>query len=179
VAVRIRLQEGEHILFKGKPEGKILVVWLFTKVIPLSLIITIPLYPVTLVLFLSEFIFMSYLLGLVISTLVFTSVFFYYSALKETFMYYITNQRCILEGGIIIKRKRNVPFYKITDVEITQHILVRLFGLYSLRIFTSGTAGLGRSAFEQAEIVFFGLRDAETPANVIQGVLKKYKATGD
>jgi uncharacterized membrane protein YdbT with pleckstrin-like domain len=103
----------------------------------------------------------------------------YYAKLKGTFQYCITNQRCIFEGGIIIRRKRSVPYHKITDVEINQNIIERGLGISSLKVFTPGTGSAGMPGFEKAEIAFYGLKDAEMPANIIQNILKKYKATGE
>lgn len=32
--MRVKLQEGEQILFEGKPENRIFIMWIFTKIIP-------------------------------------------------------------------------------------------------------------------------------------------------
>lgn len=173
----IKLQEGEQILFEGKPERRIVIVWILQMMLPVIFIVL-------------GWVMIAFTLGehKLWTTLIFASVFyfmilvifsFYFRSLRKTFHYYITNQRCIFEGGIIVKRTRNVPFHKITDVEINQNIIERFFGLCSLKVFTPGTGSAGVSGIEQAEIRFSGLKEAETPADIIQGILKKYKATGE
>ena len=187
--MEIKLQEGEEILFKGTAEEKIFTMWIFTKVIPVCLIVAFIIFQLTLVF--GGLFFCSvrgqkeppfYLLPplfIFLIHLTFILAMAYYQRLKETYKYYVTNQRCIFEGGIVVRRLRNVPFYKITDVEINQNIIERMLGIFSLKIFTAGTASLGSPGFERAEIVFWGLKDAETPAGIIQGILRKYKATGE
>jgi len=187
--MQIKLQEGEQILFEGRAEGKIFFMWIFTKVIPVCLIISFIILWCTL--FFGGIFSCAikghkepplYLLPPLLKLfipLAFIAALFYYKALKKTYLYYITNQRCIFEGGIFVRRIRSVPYYKITDVEINQNIIERFIGLYSLKIFTPGTGSVGVPGFEKAEIIFYGLKDAETAANIIQGVLKQYKATGE
>ena len=85
----------------------------------------------------------------------------------------------IFDGGIFIKRTRNVHYHKITDVEVNQNILEQMVGLFSLKIFTPGTASMGTPGFDWAEITFLGLKDAETPAQIINNKLKEFKATGE
>lgn len=186
----IKLQEGEQILFKGRPEKRIFMMWIFTKVIPHCIyvsFISFWLFTVLWIFFVvipsgqKRIPFPVHLLYTIIFVAPIWSIIFlfYYKALKETFRYYITNQRCIFEGGIIVRRRRNVPYHKITDVEINQNIIERILGIYSLKVFTPGTGSVGMSGFEKAEIVFYGLNDAETPARIIQDILRKYKATGE
>ncbi len=79
----------------------------------------------------------------------------------------------------MVKRLRNVPYHKITDVEINQNIAERILSIYSLKIFTPGTGSVGMPGFEKAEITFYGIKDAESPAQIIQETLKKYRATGE
>jgi len=187
----IKLQESEQVLFEGKPEPKLFFVWIFTKVIPACFIATFFIIWCTLFfggLFAcamrgakeaNYFPFFILIRAAFILPIIFGAAYFYYRALLKTFHYAVTNQRCIFEGGIMIRRLRSVPFYKITDLEINQNIVERMLGIYSLKIFTAGTASLGAPGLEKAEIVFFGLTDAETPSGIIQNILKKYKATGE
>ncbi len=74
-----------------------------------------------------------------------------------------------------------MPYHKITDVESSQNIIERIIGISSLKIFTPGTASLPTSPFggERAEIMFVGLVDNETPANTINEIVIKFKATAE
>ncbi|MFH1621853.1 MAG: PH domain-containing protein [Candidatus Omnitrophota bacterium] len=187
--MNIRLREGEQILFEARPEKKIFVMWILTKVIPTCIFASFFIIWVTLLfggiffcaikgnkeppfyLLLPLFIFFL--------PLIFMLATFYYKELRKTYRYVVTNQRCIFEGGIVVRRLRNVPYHKITDVEINQNIIERVLGIFSLKIFTPGTGAVGMPGFEKAEIVFYGLKDAESPAGIIQDILKQYKATGE
>ncbi len=116
---------------------------------------------------------------IVVVPMAFVLTLIYYGYLRRTFRYVITDQRCIFTGGIFIRRQRSVPFHKITDVEINQNFFENWLGISSLKIFTPGTGSVGMPGFEKAEIVFVGLKDSEAPASIIQGMLKKFKATGE
>lgn len=101
--------------------------------------------------------------------------------LRKTYVYYITNQRCVFHGGIIRRIERSVPYHKITDVEASQNIVERVLGISSVNIFTPGTASMMAPAFggQRAEISFVGLKDNETPAETINKILRKYRSTGE
>lgn len=188
--MKLNLQEGEELLFEGKPENRIFLMWIFTKTIPVSLFVSFIVF--YLLMFLWLFLvamptgrrnipFPFHLLRTVVvmAPCWFVLLLIYYRNLKNTFHYYITNQRCVFEGGIIVSRLRSVPYHKVTDVEINQNIIERMIGLCSLKVFTPGTGSVGMPGFEKAEIIFYGLKDAQTPANIIQGIVRKYKATGE
>jgi len=188
--MNIKLQEAENILFEGKPENKIFAMWFFTKVIPGCIIASFITFFASMFLWTffvampagkEDIPFPAHILKIVftLAPVWFVILLFYYYKLKDTFQYCITNQRCVFSGGIMVKRSRNVPYHKITDVEINQNIIERILGIYSLKIFTPGTGSVGLPGFEKAEIIFYGLEDAENPAQIIQGILKKYKATGE
>lgn len=188
--MEINLQEGEEILFEGRPEERIFKMWFFTKVIPTTALASFITFFALMFLWVffvaipsgeKNLPFPVYLLRIAFIFAPFWFIFFlfYYRALKNTFHYYITNLRCIFKGGIFVRRRRSVPYHKITDVEINQNIIEHYLCLYSLKIFTPGTGSVGATGFEKAEIVFYGLNDAEVPARIVQDILKKYKATGE
>jgi len=187
--MKIKLQEGEQILFEARPEKKVFVVWFFTKVIPACIALSFifgyayfMLWVLTKAIYCVKHVaFPLHIIRIAANLVpVWLGIFYvYYLKLRDTFKFYVTNQKCAFSGGIMVKRIRNVPFHKITDVEINQNIIEQVLGIYSLKIFTAGTGSVGRPGMEQAEITFFGIKDAETPANIIQGILKKYRATGE
>ncbi len=188
--MKMMLAQGEVMLYEGRPEKNLLRMWLITKVLPIAtlasliteyavflcwiFVVLIPSgdkhapFPVHL---------LRYLYLIVPSW--FVGMFVYYARLKETFRYYITDQRCVYEGGIFVKRMRSVSFHKITDVEINQNIFERSVGLASVKVFTPGTGSVGMPGFEKAEVVFCGLKDPEKPAGILQDSIRKGKATGE
>jgi len=95
-----------------------------------------------------------------------TIVYSYF--LIKTYKYTITNQAVISEGGIILKFKRRVPYYKITDTTIRQNILEQCLGISTLALQTAG-AGSRR----KAEITLIGQVDPETPDDLIQKQIQK------
>lgn len=106
--------------------------------------------------------------------------FIYCVYLRRTYVYTITNRRCFFRGGILRRVQHSVPFHKITDVEMSQNILERMLGISSLGIYTPGTGSVGpNSKCRTPEIAFVGLKDNETPAEIINKILSHYKATGE
>lgn len=182
------LQEGEQVLWVGRPEKKIYVMWFFTRVLVMSALISgiiAYLTVVACVIYAAAHHMKAPAFYPVPSVLVFVvpvvlvCALFYYRHLLRTFHYTVTDQRCVFEGGIFVRRRRSVPFHKITDVEINQNIIEQGLGIWSLKVFTPGTGSAGVPGFEKAEIVFCGLLDADKPASIIQDTLKKFKATGE
>jgi uncharacterized membrane protein YdbT with pleckstrin-like domain len=102
-----------------------------------------------------------------------TIAYLYFRALRRTYTYAVTNQRCILHGGLFIRVERSIPYHKVTDVEVTQDIIERFLRISRVQVFTPGTAGT------VGEITFAGLDDAETPAATINGILQGFRATGE
>lgn len=190
----MKLQEGERILHELRPEAPLLGIWFFTKCIPAG--------------FVGAFLAMWFLAffgvfavifgrvpavdphwpfsaggitGLIGGPVVLVCAVIYCSYLRRTYVYYVTNQRCVFHGGIIRRVERSVHYHKITDVERSQHIVERLLGISTLKIFTPGTAGFPVFPFagERAEITMVGLKDNEAPATTIHGILKNFRATGE
>lgn len=186
----MRLQEGETILHEARPKPAILWLWLFTKCLPSGaigaffaaggamtiLIITTDVPGWNHVPF-----FLIIPAAAAFGAAVFLSAGLIYCAyLRRTYVYYITSQRCVFHGGILRKVERSVPYHKITDVEMSQNIFERVLGISSLGIFTPGTASLSPNApWQRAEISFVGLKDNQTPADIVNDQLRKFKATDE
>lgn len=187
----MKLQEGENIIHELRPESKILGIWIFTKCLPAAFIGA----------FLSFWCFgffggmfcvvaqsksacpivMGGITALIAAPSLFILALIYCSYLRRTYVYYVTNQRCVFHGGILRRIERSVPYHKITDVEMSQNIIERMLGISSLKIFTPGTGSMMASPFggQRAEISFVGLKDNETPATAINGIVRKFRATGE
>ena len=177
----MKLQEGEKILHELRPESNILVIWFFTKCLILPIIVAVP----------SSFLFgfgisesskafvTLGLIFLILAPVALILLFAYCICLKATYAYYITNRRCVFCGGIIHKIQRSAPYHKITDVEMSQNIIERMLGISTINIFTPGTGSIQGSGIQKAEISFTGLKDNETPAETINEILQKFKATGE
>jgi uncharacterized membrane protein YdbT with pleckstrin-like domain len=100
----------------------------------------------------------------------------YAYALINTHHYYITNQRVIFEGGILISKKHTMPFSKITDVELSQNIIEQACKISSLKLFSPGTGSDPRSRFKKADVQFEGIPDPDTPRRILfENILKQVK----
>ncbi len=183
----MKVQDGEEILHELVPERNILWIWLFAKALPAGVAgagaaflfgalsgfwLAFDAEP--------DFSFIRGIVGAIIVGLgLVMLVLIYCEFLRRTYVYYITNQRCVFHGGIIRRVERSVHYHKVTDVEMSQHIIERILGISTLNIFTPGTSSrAGDSSFQKAEISFVGLKDNETPADSINGILRKFRATG-
>jgi len=189
----MKLHEGERLLHELRPRAGLLVIWFFTKCLPVTFVAA----------FASGTLFSAFAaisgaaagsecpFPLVGSTLVAASLLpvaillvalVYCGFLLRSYIYYITDQRCVFHGGILRRVERSVPYHKVTDVEISQHIGERILGISKLQIFTPGTGsmmGYPFSGQQRAEISFVGLKDSETPAETINGILSRFRATGE
>jgi uncharacterized membrane protein YdbT with pleckstrin-like domain len=187
----MKVQESESIIHELRPESAILGVWFFTKCLLAAFVggflcfwcfgffggilgvarRTDSSFPLA----------VGAVMALIVALVVLVLALVYCSFLRKTYVYCITNQRCIFHGGILRRIERSVPYHKVTDVEMSQNIFERILGISSLKIFTPGTASMKMSPFggERAEITFVGLRDNETPAATINGILRRFKATGE
>jgi putative membrane protein len=168
----ITFEKDEKILYQCKPDPKVVIVWVLTKLFVFLILIGY---------FMFSFYFsrrvsvgaslaMGFFLWLFL--ILFIILFIYLFFLRKTYEYYITNQRIIFKGGLLLRKVRSVPFHKITDVEKSQHILETILGIWKVNVFTPGTGSL------KAEIVFSGLKDPDTPERILKDLLKAYKSTG-
>ena len=184
----MELEKNEKLLFEGKPKRAVLVVWFFTKVIFTTIIclflvfwatgfftgiyltVTHPLVDNSSI---DTFFSVGRLGFVLVGVVYFICALIYIFYLVRTYHYYITNQRIIFEGGIIIRKKRNIPFHKITDLTVSQNILERMLNISSLDLYTASTRQ------KRAEVSFVGLEDAELPQRLINKELKSLKSTGE
>ena len=193
----MKLQDGEDILMEIRPESKLLVIWFFARCFSVGVVGCVLGFVLSTVIhsfynfgadmdllagkanFDGWSITVKLIIAIVVGLMCMIFVFIYCICLKRTYVYTITNRRCIFRGGILRHVQHSVPFHKITDVEMSQNIIERILGISSLGIFTPGTGSMGsNSSGRRPEIAFVGLKDNETPAEIINGILSNYKATG-
>jgi len=167
--MKVYFQEGEKKLFEGYPQPAILVFWFF-KALFMALFFSMFLTQFV-IFFIAPFSFDVWLFTyLVLFIILLVVAFLYQIALRRSYHYYITNERVILEGGILLKKIKSVPYHKITDVSIYQNIIERMLGLSTLNVHTAGTG------MQMPEIRFFGLDEPEKTQAIIVNELKAFKA---
>jgi len=187
----MKLQEGENVIHELRPEPNVLGIWFFTKCLLAAFT------GAFLVFWCFGFfggmfaaatksnspwpIVTGGFAALIIAPVLLILGLIYCGYLRRTYIYYVTNQRCVFHGGILRRIERSVPYHKITDVEMSQNIIERILGISSLKIFTPGTASMKAFPFggERAEITFVGLKDNEPPARTINEILRKFRSTGE
>lgn len=180
----MRLLEGERIIHELRPEpGIIIYPWLY-EIFPLILLFAFPIS----ILFVLEIgdiyveiahsflgdSFIKYSQIIVLALTIIPGILFiiftlllariYCKYLRKTYIYFITNRRCILQGGIILKTKRSIFYDKITEVSQSQTIFERWLGIGNIKIFTSDSTIIRPIP----RIIFWGLKDTETPAETIE-----------
>lgn len=165
---------AEKTYYESKPAAKVLWIWFFTKaVLPVVLIMFFFVWfiaaPVSLLMLktgTSSF-------ALVVVTAVFAVAlillaFVYLIFLRKTYVYKITNKGIYHKGGILRKREKFVPFFKITNTEASQGIIEQILKLNTLSFQTAGTGGR-----PLPEIVFEGLEDVENPKKIAYAMIER------
>lgn len=172
--MKLVMQEGERVLYKDGPKGKILFLWFFRSLffavlitLIFSWVFMIPVLPVVLTAGPSGIIY--YYSAVFIVLLII--VFLYHVALRKTYKYHITNDRIIFEGGIILRKIKSVPYHKVTDVSISQNIIERALGISKTNVHTAGTG------MQRPEIQFVGLAHPENPQSVIVKRLRSFQTS--
>jgi len=162
--MKVYFQEGEKKLYEGYPETAVLVLWFFR-----ALLIAFFITPIMTIISTNS-INNYWIFYLLIFIPVLFITFVYQIFLRRSYHNYITNERIILEGGILLKKIKSVPYHKVTDVSIYQNIIERALGITTLNVHTDGTG------VQIPEIRFFGLRQPEKPHLIIVNELKAFKA---
>ena len=190
----MRLMEGETVIHELQPSPSLLVIWFFTKCLPWA--IAAAGIAALVVAIVNEsakgpsadddsrsaplIVAAAFVLFLALPLI-------YCVFLRQTYVYLITNQRCVFQGGILRRTERSVPYHKITDVERKQNIVERILGISTLNIFTPGTASMPMNMSlsltslggQRAELSFVGLKNTNAPAASINEIVRQFKATGE
>jgi len=187
----MKLQQGENLIHELRPETRVLGIWFFTKCLPAVFVgafLCLWCFAFFGIMFSTSKpsdtpwpIAVGGVTALILAPVILFLALVYCQFLRKTYVYYVTDQRCVFHGGILRRVERSVHYHKVTDVEMSQNIVERVLGISSLRIFTPGTGSMMMSPFggQKAEIVFAGLKDNEAPAETINEILKEFRATGE
>lgn len=85
-------------------------------------------------------------------------------------VYYISDNFIVMRSGILVIKRREIPFNKVQTINISQNILQRIFSLASLKIDT------GNSSMNTSEVsIKIKRSEAESMKETILGVRKKYE----
>lgn len=194
----MKLMEDEEMLIEIRPESNLLIIWFFTRCLSVGVLAwVLGFFISTLIGIMYEFageielvssgsefegwsITAKLTIGSIAGLLGMVTAFIYCVYLKRTYIYTITNRRCVFSGGILRRVRHSVPYHKITDVEMSQNIVERMLGISSLGIYTPGTGSMtSGGGGRRPEIAYVGLKDNESPAEMINSILSKFKSTGE
>ena len=174
---------AEEILLEARPLPTVTLVWLFTKALPLAFSITFP------VAFFTSVIFNQpehrgaqpplawssvFLLVAVAFAIVLLCVHLYNSMLARTYVYYVTNQRIVIEGGILRRTAHAVEHRCVTDVQLSQNLAEQLLSLGTVNLSTPGTAnaGLKGKSRSMPELHLEGLADVHKVFDVVANCVR-------
>lgn len=168
---------AEQTYYESKPSGKVLVTWLFGKLLLYLLMYGLIIF----VVFFELPTFWSWLYayignGLIIIFIIIAVLILYLNFLYKTYFYKITDKGVYFKGGIIVKEDKFVPFFKITDVKTSQNIIEQILGIKKLSFQTAGQTA-DRYGHSKPEIQFEGLEDAEKPKQLVYQLIEKTKKT--
>ena len=96
--------------------------------------------------------------------------FFWIPLYYQTIIYKLTNNEIIWKRGVWFKNTGVVPYNRITNVDLKQGPLSRIFGLASLKIQTAGY-----SAQPMAEMKLEGLKNFDEMRDVITSFVRGKK----
>jgi len=163
----MRQLENENIIHELRPHRNIIIYWSLRYLLFVAIFFLVFGLPFLNIMKIALSIFVMLIFLLIYFALILLAFF-----LRKTYVYYITDKRCVFEGGILRRISHSVTYNKITDVEVSQNILERIMGIATLKIQTAGLGGKDKS-----ELEFVGLTDAETPAAEVSK-LKQAQETG-
>ena len=149
---------AEQTVYKSKPSWKVIIIWIFSKLLLQMLIYG--LFGYFIISRLEFEWFNSYVLLTIIGLV--AIIFLYLIFLWKTYDYKVTNKGIYFKGGIIVKKQKFVPFFKVTNVEASQNIVEQILGINKIGFQTAGTGGQPKP-----EIVFEGLEDVEKPKKLV------------
>lgn len=115
-----------------------------------------------LVLFSGEPVLMGFFLTILLIMFLITAI--YLSAFFKTLEYQIDNDAVRLKKGVFWRIRTTVPYNKITNIDVTQGPIERMFGLSHLKIQTAGASG---TQGVPAELIMTGIRDIEALKDMI------------
>lgn len=88
----------------------------------------------------------------------------------NTLKYTIQDDRMTYTGGVFFKKRITVPFTKVTEINIHEGPIERIFGVGQLRIQTSGMSGQTRAA-----LVMYGISDLDHVRSTVFERIKAYQ----
>ncbi|MCG7845088.1 MAG: PH domain-containing protein [Methanomassiliicoccales archaeon] len=90
-------------------------------------------------------------------------------------VYGITDDEVVWSRGVLFRKTSIVPYTKITNVDIAQGPVMRLFGIYGLHV---QTAGYSAQQAGKSEISIMGVKDHERLRTLMMENVRKLRKVG-
>jgi membrane protein YdbS with pleckstrin-like domain len=158
---------NEKVLYEGKPSNRLFWSWSIKALLVLIVLFLIfgangiAVSVKTNMYSTIAFAFLGYLV-------VFAILFAYLFFLLKTYKYKITDKGIYYSGGLLTKREKFVPFFKVTNVDVLQPFIDQMLGIKRLGF---QTAGAGQSNIP--EITYPGLIDVDKPKQIVLKYIEK------
>ena len=188
---QLPLTDGERVLWSGAPHASVLGVWVFTKALPAAFLAAFLTFWAALFLGgmwatargagkeFDPFPAVGRVLIVLVPVTLALSIA-YIAALRRTYRYVITDHRVLFIGGLLVRRRRSVPYHKITDVEVSRSPLDQILGISTLKMYTAGSSSVRAwPSKDQAEVTFPGLVDEQQAERILNTTLARYRTTGE
>ncbi|MFC1693167.1 PH domain-containing protein [Candidatus Latescibacterota bacterium] len=101
---------------------------------------------------------------------------FWIPAYFKTLEYSIDIEAVNMNRGVFWKRRTNVPYHKITNVDVTQGPLERMYNLGTIHVQTAGAGGAQGAI---AELEMIGVRELENLKDIIMEGVKGHQSFGE
>jgi membrane protein YdbS with pleckstrin-like domain/DNA-binding XRE family transcriptional regulator len=102
-------------------------------------------------------------------------VYIYNVIYWKSFTYMISEQYIRIHSGVFTKSKTTIPFSRIQNINLTQGVFDRMFGLHTVKIETAGkSAGQQQGGPIRPEGYIPGIKDPSNIVQIIDKLIHKY-----
>jgi len=151
-----------------KPEKEQKTMWFICWAIPFVIVLAVL---VVLLLFVKEEAFVVFALCLIGWLIVMSLILLWIPAFFRSLEYVVDNDSAKAKVGVFWKKRVTVPYTKITNIDVTQGPLQRIFGIGTIHV---QTAGAGGAQGAQAELKLLGVRDLDEVKDTIMVRIRGY-----
>ncbi len=148
-----------------KPEKEQRTMWYMGWAIPFVLGLTLL---VVLLLVVDKLI---YGLGVIAWLILMLPILLYIPAFYKSLEYIIDSDSVKMRKGVFWRKRVTAPFTKITNIDVTQGPVQRIFKIGTVHVQTAGSGG---ATGAQAELLFLGINDTEGLKDTIMKRVRGY-----
>ena len=155
-----------------KPEKEQKTMWFIGWAIPFVIGLTVL---VVLLLFVKEEAFVVFAIGLIGWLILMSLILLWIPPFYKSLEYVIDSDSIKAKGGVFWRKRVTVPFTKITNIDVTQGPVQRMFDIGTVHV---QTAGAGGPQGAQAELKLLGVRDLDEVKDTIMERARGYTISG-